>query len=396
VAGLLFGIAFGAWAWFGRIQEVSHAQGRLEPKGAVYKIQPVTQGEIARILVKEGESVKAGQVIAVLDSRLAQAEVDRLRQGLAAYQLQHAQLRGLMEQTRQEMKTRQAIARADIQGQESAIDQVQSRIATARQTIAQLQAETVAYQGRLDRLQPLVAEGILAQEQLFEVEQAVREHERLVTQNQGEIEQYQAEDDRLRAGLSQKQAEGQQNELETQQRLQQLEREAADMAAKVAETQTLLKAAQTKLEQMNLYAPVNGVISSLNVHNAGEVIQPSQTIAEIGPDGAPLVLSAFLPNQEAGLVDEGMQVHVKFDAFPYQEYGVVSGRIISISPDAKHDEQLGAGYRVKVALEPNTKARHGIELKAGQTANAEIVTRQRRILDLLLDPIKKLQGGVSI
>lgn len=396
VAGLLFSCVFGAWAWFGRIQEVSYAQGRLEPEGAVYKVQPVSAGEISQILVQEGDAVEPGQVIAVLDNRLAQAEIDRLNQSLAAYQLQYRQLQGLMEQTRQEMQTRQAIARANIQAQESAIAQVLAKADTAQQTIAHLQTENIAYQTRLARLQPLVNEGAIAQEHLFEVEQSVREYERMVTQSQGEIEQHLVEADRLRAGLTQKQAEGQQSELETRQRLQQLEREAADLQANMLETHTLLQAAQTKLEQLYLYAPVDGIISALNVQNVGEVIQPSQTIAEIAPDDAPLVLSAFLPNREAGLVDEGMQVQLKFDAFPYQEYGIVSGRVVSVSPDARMDEQLGAVYEVEIALEPAAAIDRGIQLKAGQTASAEIVTRQRRVMDLLLDPIKKLQGGVNL
>lgn len=396
MAGFLFACAFGAWAWFGRIQEVSHAQGRLEPKGNVYKIQPVTQGEIAQILVKEGETIEKGQTIAVLDSRLAQSEVDRLKQSLMAYQVQLTQTQGIIEQTHLEMKTRQAIAKADSQAQESAIAQAKAKAATSSQMIAQLQAEREIYQVRLNRLKPLLAEGVLSEEHLFEVEQSVRERERMMVQSEGETEQYLKETEQLQAGLAQKQAEGERSELETQQRLQQLKQEMATTQAKITETENLLKAAQTKLEQMYLYAPIGGTISTLNVHNIGEVAQPSQTIAEIAPEHAPLILSAILPTREAGFVKEGMKVHLKFDSFPYQEHGIVEGKVASVSPDAKVDENMGAVYQVEIAINPGESEQHHIKFKAGQTANAEIVTRQKRVLDLLLDPIKKLQGGVSL
>jgi hemolysin D len=107
----------------------------------------------------------------------------------------------------------------------------------------------------------------------------------------------------------------------------------------------------------------------------------------------PLVLSSILPNREAGLVRPGMTVQVKFDAFPYQDYGMVSGKVTTISPDAVVDEQLGNVYRVEIKLDKDTvtSQQQTISLKAGQTADAEILVRQRRIIELILDPFQKLR-----
>lgn len=398
VGGLLFSCVLGAWAWFGQVQEVSQAQGRLVPQGEVYKIQPVNQGEITKIAVEEGASVQAGDIIAVLDNRLAEAEVDRLEQTLNNLRFQVIQVQGLIDRTRSELDTRRAIATAEIRAQEAAIDQAQARSATSQQALSQLQTEASAYESRLARLQPLVEEGVIAQEQLFQAEQALREHQRLMTQTNGELQQSLSEVEGLQAQLAQRKSEGQRSELEAQQRLQELEVQLAEAQSKITETEHLLAAARTKLEQMYLYAPVDGVVSSLNVSNSGEVTQAGQTIAEIAPEGAPLMLSAVLPNRDAGFVREGMAVQVKFDAFPYQDYGIVSGTVTSISPDAKVDEKLGAVYKVEIALEQNTAIEaQRMQLKAGQTASAEIITRQRRIVDILLDPIKKLQqGGINL
>ena len=399
VGGLVFGAALAVWAWFGKVQEVSHAQGRLVPQGELYKIQPVTQGEVARLSVVEGQSVKGGQVIAELDQRLASSEVDRLKQILVASELQLFQTQELIARTKLEAQTRRAIAAAGVQAQTASIQQAQAQTRSIQTLLPQLQTEKAAYESRLVRLQPLVAEGAIAEDRLFEVEQTLRQHQQTITQNQGELEQAKSEGDRLQAGLTEKQAEAQKSDLETQQQLQQLKMQAAQVEAKIAETQAEMQAARARVGDLLLYAPVNGTVTSLKIHNPGEVAQPGQTIAEIAPAGVPLVLSALLPTQEAGLVQQGMAVQIKFDAFPYQNYGLVSGTVMTISPDAEPHEQMGTVYRVKISLDRSSMTRNHqtIQLKAGQTGRAEIIVRQRRIIDILLDPIRQLQkGGINL
>jgi hemolysin D len=399
LGGLSFCALFTAWAWFSRVQEVSYAQGQLVPQGEVYKVQPVTQGEIAKILAQEGQYVEAGGVIAQFDTRLANAEVDRLQQSLSAYQFQLLQTKGLIKQTQFGLDIQQSITDAQAKEQEVAIAQAKASAQTTQDILNQLNVEAEAYEDRLTRLQPLIEAGAFARDRLFELEQTMREHQRTVIQNQGQLKQSATEAERLQAQLDQTQAEGQQNVLAMQERIKKLELEAAQLQAKIIETETLLKAAQTKLEQMYLYAPVNGTVSSLKLKNSGEVIQPGQTVAEITPEQAPLILSARLPNREAGLVQVNMKAQVKFDAFPYQEYGVVSGRVIAISPDAETDEHGNAAYRLKIALDRKSVVHEGrtVQLKPGQTAQAEVITRQRRVIDILLDPIKKLrEGGINL
>jgi hemolysin D len=393
LGGIAFSSAFAAWAYLGKIQEVSHAPGKLVPQGEVYKIQPIVAGKVDRILIQEGQTVEAGQPLVTLDNSLAIAEVERFQQDLFSNQLQLHQAQGLAEKVRSELQTRQAVAAAEQQAQTSAIAQSLADASTQRQLQQQLQLETEAYQTRLDRLQPLIAEGAIAVDRLFEVEQALRQQQQAAIQNQGELQKSLSEAAQLRSGLEQKQAEGQQSFLEAQQRIQQIQVEIAQRQAKMRETETLLKAAQLKAKQMQLYAPITGTILALKVHNIGEVTQPGQTLAELAPVHAPLVLRAFLPSQEAGLVQTGMAVQVKLDAFPYQNYGVVSGQVVAIAPDAAIDKQLGSGYQVEIALDRHsvTDQRQVIPFKAGQTGNAEIVIRQRRIIDVLLDPIRQLQ-----
>ncbi len=513
LGGMVFSLAFGAWATFGKIDEVGHAQGKLVPKGDVYKIHPTEPGKVVNLAIEEGQKVKAGQLLAELDPETASGEVERLDKILNAYQIQLVQQMGSIERTRLEAQASKAIAEADKRGAEAAIARGRASVATTQSQIEQLQADVVsqqirsqqlkplekqaqnllsqlqtdinsqqgrrdwvkplqrktqdllaglqakvaAHKERLARLKPLVDAGALSKdvlfqaeealresenavirsqlgeetqandrafdveqtlrdkqsaqirsqlsdatavkEKLFEVEQSLRDRTSAISKAQGELTQQLAEVDRLQAEATSKQATARQTQLEKEQKIQQLEMELNQLKSKIAETQTLLAQAKNKFKQRFLYAPVSGIISTLNVHNTGEVVQTGQTIAEMTPNQAPLVLEVSLPNREAGFVKTGMPVQVKFDAFPYQNYGIVSGKVVSISPDAKTDERLGVFYRVEVSIDRDsvTANNQTWKLKAGQTASAEIVIRQRSVADILLAPLKQLQkGGMSL
>jgi len=456
LGALGFCLAFGAWATFGQIDEVGHSQGKLVPKGQVYKISPIDIDKVASIQIEEGQAVKKGQVLVELDTELANTEVERLEQLIKTDQIQLSQRIVLIDRTRLEAQTRDYIAKADVQAQQATIAQANAKAETLRQQLTQLQSAQVASKDRLKRLEPLAAtaQELLAQrhqevkalqqrrqelepvlvagaiskeyifnidreirasqsaitqghlndatntnEQIFQAQQSLREQASTSVQTQGNLNQTLAEIDQLKAGLTQKQAALRQTQLESQQQIQKLEVEQTQLKAKIAENKKLLASAKAKLKQKYLYAPVDGTVSSLNISNIGEVVQPSQTIAEIAPQGVPLVLSAKLPNSEAGFIKKGMPAQVKFDAYPYQEYGIVSGKVTSVSADAKADQQLGSIYKVEVSLDRNYVDGKGqaIYFKAGQTANADIIIRRRRIVDILLEPFQQLQkGGVSL
>ncbi len=456
LGGLIFCLAFIGWAWLGKIEEVGHARGRMVPRGEAYKINPVDLGKIIRINVKEGDTVKAGQVVVELDTQIAANEVDRLKQMLAGYQDQLKQRQQLIEKTRQEGSTRAVLAKANLQMQQSLIDAAKLKAATSQEMLAQVQTEKTASQTRAQKIQPLTGlsterlkelqqdvvanqervnrlkklaedgalskeylfraeqdlrasqaaitqtklqEGATTDDRIFEAQRTARDRTSATTQQQGELKQALVEIQSLQAQLSQKIAESNIDRLEAQQKIQQLEVEKTQLRTQISDTQNQLNRARAQLVQKFLYAPVDGIVSSLNIRNVGEVVQQGQTVAEVAPKTAPLVLSASLPNSEAGFIKPGMPVQVKLDAFPYQDFGIVSGKVTSISPDAKQDEKQGAVYKVEVALDRNyiTANQQTIQFKAGQTATADIIIRRRRIADVLLDPLKQLQkGGIDL
>ena len=456
LGGFIFCVAFVAWGYFGTVDEVGQARGQLAPQGKVYKIHPVELGKVSQILIKEGQTVKKGEVLAELDRQIATTELRRLQQQLTALKAELTQKQSLIERIHLEAQTQSAIAEAQIQAQQASIERVKSQIVSNQRLLNQLNFEAKVTQERVESLQPLKAEtqtliekfqeGELAakerlerlkpllesgaiskdlvfqaeqnlrdqqraivqaqlseknstQEQIFQAEQSFRDRQRLITQSQGELKQSQVEIEQLNAELAQRKAEAKTIQVATQQKIQQTELEVTQLQAQIKDTQNLITAAEVKLQERYLYSPVDGIVSSLNVFNRGEVIQPGQTVAEITPKNAPLILTASLPNDKAGFVKTGMSVKVKFDAYPYQNYGVFEGTVQSISPDTKIDQGVGPVYKLEIVLKKNyvLQQEQKIQLRPGQTASADIIIRRRRILDILLNPILQLQkNGIDL
>ena len=456
LGGMVFFLAFGSWAWFGEAEEVGKAQGKLVPKGETYKVESIELGKISRIVVEEGEEVKAGQLLVELDTSLAVKEVERFEQILTASKIELSQKQAQLERVNLEYQTHERISEAETLGQLSAINSAKNQVQVFRQLLAQQKAEIEAYQtrqkllnfvpkisqerfeqvnleleahkARLARLRELEKSGGVSKdfifqaeqahrqaklqllenkaqeitnvsEQLFQAEQSLRDLNEQKTQSQGELARALKEVEQLEADLKRKQAERSRMMLEAEQKIQQFQLEITQIETKIAETQNLLASAQTKLQEKSLKSPIDGVVLSLNVKNSGKVLNPGETIAEISPHESPLILSAIMPNQESGFIEIGMPVQIKLDAYSYQDFGTIPGKVISISSDAKSDEKLGLVYRVEIELEKDyiVQDRKSIRFKPGQTATAEIIIRSRRIVDLFLDPIKKIQkDGIDL
>ena len=405
LGGITFCLFFGLWAWFGEVDQIGKAQGKLVPKGEAYKIESLESAKISQIAVKEGEDVRVGQLIARLNSDEQVREVKRLQNLLATYRQELNQKSYLLEKVKLETTTHKRIAQAEVRGQQSAINsaiakseinqnllkqrqaefaahsnrkkRVQNLSTLDREKLAHIEAELAEHKIRLERLKPLVEQGAISEEVYFQAEQsyrqsqqqltdsklqgisniseqifqsakALREMEVSITQTQGEIVAGQKEIEQLEAELARQIAERGRIELEAQQKEAQIRLEISQTEAKIVETQSQLANAESLLEKRSLRSPIAGTVLSFNVKNTGKVVQSGETVAEIAPQASPLVLSAVLPDREAGFVQKGMPAQIKLDAYSYQDYGVIPGKVISVSADAKTDEQLGSVYQVKL------------------------------------------------
>jgi hemolysin D len=397
-AGFVFAIVFGAWSWLGMIDEVVKTSGKFKPQGEVVKVNPIELGRVARVNVKEGSAVRSGDVLFELDTERIDKEVERLDSIIQSNLSQKIQLQTMASQVLLEVQTKAAIAQTTIDAQQASIAQQKAVIANHRTSLTQLSTDAKAQSDRLKRLEYLVDEGAIAKDMLFQGESELRQRQRSMTEIQGSIQQGLGEINRLNVGMVQKRVEAKQSKLQAEAQIAQMQLQIGELQSKINENKVLLSTAQASRRSRFIHSPVSGQILTLNTKNQGEVIQVGQNVAEIAPKGIPLILSTILPSREAGFIKPGMKTNVKLDAYPYQDYGILTAKVVSVSLDSKPIEGLGEAYRLDVKLDRNFIMVRGkkMMLKSGQTATAEIITRHRRIIDVLLDPLNKLGGNVSL
>lgn len=171
--------------------------------------------------------------------------------------------------------------------------------------------------------------------------------------------------------------------LEQQNRIARLESERASI--------------ETTLKQTTINAPTSGLVTTLDVRSPGTVVQAGQNLATIAPSGTPLVVEVLVPNKDIAFIEQGLPVKLKFDAFPYQDYGTVEGRVTYVSPDAQVDKEAGSFYKVNIAPKQTAINARGrsIPLRPGLAVTANIITERKSILSLLFEPFRKLKSEVA-
>jgi multidrug efflux pump subunit AcrA (membrane-fusion protein) len=164
---------------------------------------------------------------------------------------------------------------------------------------------------------------------------------------------------------------------------------------RIARLQADIAAADAALQHTTIIAPVTGIITTMAVRGNGEVLQPGQTIATIAPSGVPLVVEAQVANKDIAFIEKGLPAKLKFDAFPFQDYGVVEGMVIDIAPDARVDQGSGSFYKVTIATgQSQFWKQKNVVLRPGLTVTAGIITERRTVLSLLLAPVRKFKKEI--
>lgn len=167
---------------------------------------------------------------------------------------------------------------------------------------------------------------------------------------------------------------------------------------RIARLQSEIAAAQLALQHTTITAPVAGTLTTLEVRSVGTVLQAGQTIATISQRGARLLVEAHVPNKDIAFIEKGLPAKLKFDAFPFQDYGIVEGTVIEVSPDAQTDKDSNSFYKVMIAPRQTEISAKGqnVSLRPGLALSAEIVTERKSILGLILEPFRKLKSETSV
>ena len=434
------------WAVLSKIDETGSAKGRIEPKGATQKLDTRTGGSVKTVKVKEGDTVKSGQILLELDSDILETDLQQTQAKLSGLQNQKAQLdilkkqllstisiqeqqnqsQGLekmaqVQQAKQNLDAKESVFRLQKLEKQALLNQVQQQIKTNSNEQQFAQKRLAIDTKSVNRFSRLVKDGAVSENQVDRLKKEQQESKRLYdrtitdgTQAQlrlaEETSRYQSTINQLSADIEQAKLrlKEQQNSyqtllqtgklsiLRTQEQLKDTSTQILATESQIAQTLSQIKSLKLQLNQRIVRSPIDGIIFEFPVSKPGEVLQPGQRIAQIAPKNTGVVLKASMPIQDSGFLKVGMPVKVKFDAYPYQEYGIVEGKVAWVSPDSKVQPTAqgnSESFELEITLDQQyvENGEKRVTLNPGQTADAEVIIRQRRIIDFVLDPFKKIQ-----
>ena len=392
----LFVIAL-AWACIGQIDIVAVAPGRIVVSERTKTLQPLETSVVRKVLVKDGDAVRAGQVLVELDATNASADGASAQEQLESARSEDVRTTALMQALRSHQPPKlpapdsshtQAQLEAEWQDMSARLAKLdaeqarrQAELATVRETIAKLEATLpIARQREMD-FKTLADKGFMSSHAGQDRTRERIEQERDLATQQARLAEAQA--------ASRETAQARAAYLaETQRALS--ERQAQAQLKRQQYTQELNKAQQrSRLTQLT--APVDGTVQQVAVHTEGGVATEAQVLMIIVPKDAEVTAEVVVDNKDIGFVNADQHATIKLETFPYTRYGTVDAQVKSVTADAVNDEKKGAIFPATLTLAQTHINVDGkrIALSPGMNLTAEIKTGQRRVIDYLLSPVQR-------
>jgi adhesin transport system membrane fusion protein len=376
------------WAMLAQVDEVTAGQGKVIPSSKVQLIQSTQAATVAELLVRSGQQVKRGQLLARLDSpesRSIVAETEALQARSARLQSEgtgSALSLGGEEATLSAVR-RQALS-SRVAALRSSAEQRRREGAEAAATINSLTRSLSLAQDNVNRLAPLAAKNIVPQTELADAQ-------REVVDVQGRIAAAREQQGRAMAAVSE--AMSQANEASFTFRQEALS-EASQVNQKIAVNEQTLRG-RNNAGRMELRSPVDGVVNDVQVTTIGGFVQAGEKVMEVVPMGDKLLVETRVKPSDIAFIKVGDKALVKVTAYDFSTYGGLEGRVVQVSADSIYDEVERQAY-FNVIVETNRAyliaAGRKLPIAPGMMTDTQIITGRKSVLTYLLKPVLKARS----
>lgn len=406
VVVLFFG-ALGLWSVFGHISGAVVAPGKIKIETERKTVQHLEGGIVDAILVREGEEVRAGQPLIILESVQIDANASMLQKQLVAQSA--AQIRLTAEKDLKDaLQWPEDLRRlaenshsADVLDNEERIftarrDALNAQISLLNTQLAQLDAQVAGFDDQVKAEQAIIGtlnEELRAKRQLYKEryleKSQILELERTLASHQGN-----------RGRLKQAIAEAKQRAAELNLRIEDVKvrfvEEATSALGKlendIIQTRERIRPLKDAKKRLQIVAPVSGKVVDLKVHSKGGVVRPGEPLMDIVPHDNPLIVESHVPVNKITEVYIGQDALVQLDAFDTRLVPHMPGKVTYISAD-RLEERTGAGvmpyYLCYVEIDPKALTDAQLYLSPGMPATVFITTKQRTVLYYMMEPLIK-------
>ncbi|NYE61698.1 protease secretion system membrane fusion protein [Duganella sp. 1224] len=399
-------LGFILWASLAPLDKGVPMQGTVAKEGSRKSIQHQTGGTIQDILVKDGDVVKAGQVLVRLNPTIAKAQAETSRAQFIVARASEARLLaerdGLtkltfpdvllkeksdprvaeaMELQTQLFNSRRTSLSSELQAYDENIAGLKSQLAGLKDSRASKQSQNAIVKDQLDNMRDLAKDGYVARSRMQEVERLFVQLNGSISEDDGNIGRIQRQiaETTLRR---QQRASDYQKEVRTQ--LSDVQREADSLDSRLQGQDYELAATEVK-------APVDGTVVNLAVFTKGGVVGPGMRMMDIVPSDDALVVEGQLPVNLIDRVHTGLEVELLFSAFNSNRTPHIPGELIQVSADRTVDEHTGQPYykvRARVTKEGQKLiAAKNLNIRSGMPVEMFVKTGERTMASYLLKPV---------
>jgi epimerase transport system membrane fusion protein len=395
-----FGL-FGTWSVVAPLGSAALAPGVVTVQTYRKTVQHLEGGIVKELHARDGDVVKAGDPLIVLDDTQVRAEYGMITSQLIAAQAMEARLRaerddlsqidfsGMLESNSQRARearegetqvfnARRGSRLGEVSVLEKRISQLHEQIRGLESMISTKRSLEKSYQGEIGELTELLAEGFVDKQRLLD-------QQRRLDMLRAEIADHGSQITKTKLQIS-----------ETELQIVQLNKDfSSDVVAQLAETQTRvfdlqerLSALEERLRRIVIRAPDDGMIIGMKVHTIGGVVSPATPLLDIVPSVSDLVVEAQVSPVDIDRVSPGKTADIRFSAFG-SATPVMEGIVIHVSGDRLINEQTGMPYYLaRVSLtEKGTKTLGSLKLQPGMPAEVLINTGDRTLFQYIMQPI---------
>lgn len=352
-------MAFGWWAYTSKLDIVTRATGTVIPSSRVQSIQSLDGGIVNEIKVSEGDVVEKGALLLSIEGEKAQAIYRETLSKVASLEAAIARLRSeVLGVPLVFPKSTKAFPEV-VEAQKILYSK---RLAALNEEVAVLQETKRLVQKELSLNEPMLETGEVSEVDVIRLRRQINEINSTITQRKNKY-------------MSESQAE--------------LARAQDELSAQTEQ----LAARKTVLDQINIYAPVRGVVKNIRITTRGGVVRPAEEIMQLVPIDEELLVEIKIKPADVAFLKPGLPASIKLDAYDYAIYGTLNGELTYISPDTLREETAREDikYYRGIVRTKGSKLRNPnsekIEIIPGMTASAEIKTGQRTVMQYLLKPI---------